>query len=100
MDRKLVVKLLQNEVKYPLGKHRVWICRCFEITVRSDQVVEVDEYESFTAEDGVSRKQSPQLPRKTGDIYHVGRSTLHLKKKQVMEESGIGWRKFPERNDG
>ncbi len=81
MDRKQLVDLFQKGMEYPLGRHSFWIARCFKIHVRPDQVVELDEYESFSA------KGKPDSTR----MFHVGRSVLHLKGGEVMEERGKGW---------
>ena len=43
MDRKLLIELFQDGMEYPAGKHRFWISRCFEITVRPDKIVHLDE---------------------------------------------------------
>lgn len=81
MDRKKLVSLLQTGMAYPPGKHCFWIARCFEIHVRPDRVVELDEYESFSA------TGTPDASR----MFHVGRSVLHLKDGKVVEQAGGGW---------
>lgn len=75
---------------YPPGKHRVWFSRCFEITVHSDERVELDEYESFTAPPARSGKGRVPF-RKGEEMYHVGKTVLHLKEGRVVEEKGAGW---------
>lgn len=95
MDKKMLIGLLMDGMKYAAGKHRVWISRCFEIQVRPDQVVKLDEYEGFSTEDGIS----PQRGRRDSDaedqkgMFHVGRSILHLKNGRVIEQPGAGWGK-------
>lgn len=92
MDRKKLIDLFQKGMQYPPGKHRFWISRCFEITVRADWVVELDEYESFIAEKeaGLQRRQ-PRTPAGSRDMFHVGRSVLNLRDGGVTEEQGGGW---------
>ncbi len=93
MDKKMLIGLLMDGMKYAAGKHRVWISRCFEIQVRPDEVVELDEYEGFSTEDGISpgrgRRSSDAAEQK--EMFHVGRSILHLKKGRVVEQPGSGW---------
>ncbi len=94
MDRKMVIQLLQDGMYYPIGTHRVWISRCFEITVRPDEMVELDEYEGFTEEKGVRLRERPLAGIKDADkMFHVGRSILNLKDKKVTEKAGAGWKK-------
>lgn len=81
MDRKKLIDLFRKGMEYPAGKHRFWIARCFEINVRPDRVVELDEYESFSA------KGEPDSSK----MFHVGRSVLHLKEDKIVEEIGGGW---------
>ena len=83
MDRKKLIELFRNGMHYPLGKHRFWISRCFEIQVLPDSVVELDEFEGFSA-DGPLR-EGP------GKMFHVGRSVIHLKENRVVEQRGEGW---------
>ncbi|MCM8794737.1 MAG: hypothetical protein NC819_02900 [Candidatus Omnitrophica bacterium] len=82
MDRKLLIDLFQKGMKYAPGRHRFWISRCFEIHVRSDRVVELDEYEGFDSD-------AASLPKKK--MFHVGRSVLNLKNGRVVEKPGTGW---------
>lgn len=92
MDRKKLVDLFQTGMQYPPGKHRFWISRCFEITVRPDWVVELDEYESFIAErDGRSRSRQQKSSTRSREMFHVGRSVVNLKDGGVVEEAGAGW---------
>ena len=92
MDRKLLIGLLQDGMRYSAGKHRLWISRCFEITVRSDQVVELDEYESFAAEENLHpMSERVDGPKGSAKMFHVGKSILHLKDGQVVEKGGSGW---------
>ena len=96
MDRKMLVGLFQEGIQYSLGRHRLWISRCFEINVRPNQVVELDEYESFSAEKAVGSDRSRwvrKAPKKKQEMFHVGRSILDLKDGRVVEESGAGWKK-------
>ena len=93
MDRKLLIGLLQEGMAYSAGKHRLWISRCFEITVRPDRVVELDEYESFAAEENLhSKGSSENHPEACKKMFHVGTSILHLKDGQIVEKTGSGWR--------
>ena len=91
MDRKKLVDLLQKGLQYPPGKHRFWVSRCFEIHVRPDSVVELDEYEGFSSEGGPDLKSVRQRRKTDKEMYHVGRSMLDLRDGQVIEESGQGW---------
>lgn len=93
MDRKKLVELFQEGMEYPPGKHKLWISRCFEITVRPDQVVEFDEYEGFASqsENGRSAHRRRRQERR-GNMFHVGRSILQLGNGEVVEETGDGWR--------
>ena len=93
MDRKKLVQLFQGGMEYPPGKHKLWISRCFEITVRPDRVVEFDEYEGFAAQSENGRA----IPRRRkhergGNMFHVGRSVLRLVDGGVEEAAGKGWR--------
>jgi|GEM_PF-2469817 len=98
MNRKLLVELLQDGMHYSTGKHRFWISRCFEITVRPNKVVELDEYESFAAESGSKLKRGRGAKTASeAEMFHVGRSILHPKDKQVIEEPGEGWDQFPKK---
>ena len=97
MDRKKLVNLFQKGMQYPPGKHRFWISRCFEIHVRPDSVIELDEYEGFASEAGPEVKS--QFRRKTDkEMFHVGRSVVDLRDGQVIEESGQGWNSRPKRS--
>lgn len=82
MDRKLLIELFQDGMKYSTGKHQFWITRRFDIKVRSDRVVEMDEYEGFDTD------PAPEATK----MFHVGRSILHLKNGQVVEQPGKGWK--------
>ncbi len=95
MDRKVLITLLQDGMRYPTGKHLVWISRCFEITVRPTRIIEVDEYECYgEKQDGTIGSGSHADPRGHAGMYHVGRSIISAKDKRVVkEESGGGWLK-------
>lgn len=94
MDRKKLVELFQGGMEYPPGKHKLWISRCFEITVRPDQVVEFDEYEGFASqsENGRAAPRRRRSQERRGNMFHVGRSILRLGDGKVEEETGEGWR--------
>jgi hypothetical protein len=91
MNRKLLIQLLQDGLHYTKGKHRVWVSKCFEITVRPDRIVELDEYEGYTEESGVSASRKRPLAEEAPSMYHVGRSVIHLKDGRVVAETGTGW---------
>ncbi len=93
MDRKVLIELLRNGMKYPIGKHQLWISRCFEITVRPNKVVEVDEYETYDERNGLSVKSGKRAgAHNRAGMYHVGRSVLLPKDKRVIKEAaGAGW---------
>lgn len=92
MDKKQLIELLQDGMRYPTGKHRVWISRCFEIRVRPDQVVELDEYESVDTGPAQKPKRPGLRKSKAGsEMFHVGRSILRLKEGVVTEHPGQGW---------
>ena len=92
MDKKLLIELLQDGMKYPPGKHQVWVSRCFELNVRTDQVVELDEYEAIDAGDGLGTKQQGVRKRQDRpEMFHVGRSVLRLREGLVTEQPGAGW---------
>ena len=93
MNRKLLIELFQDGMEYPPGKHRFWISRCFEITVRPDKVVELDEYEGFSADRNTKRSTRRRRAKNhsRNEMFHVGRSVLHLKDGRVVEEAGVGW---------
>ena len=93
MDRKKLVDLFQKGMQYPPGKHRFWVSRCFEIHVRPDSVVELDEYEGFASEVGPTLKSVKGRRQMDKEMFHVGRSRLNLRDGQVKEESGEGWKK-------
>lgn len=96
MDRRLLVELFQDGMQYPPGKHRFWVSRCFEITVRRGQVVELDEYEGFSADRHADRPiRRPAKNRRRQEMFHVGRSVLRLKEGRFVEEPGGGWSKNP-----
>jgi hypothetical protein len=93
MDRKALIGLFQQGMRYPLGKHRLWFCRCFEVTVHPEGIVEVDEYEGAAP----SGRRNPDGPRHPGlkealkGMFHVGRSLLQLPGGRVLEQTGQGW---------
>ncbi len=92
MDRKMVVDLIRNKmVQCPMGRQRIWLTRCFEITVRSDQVAEVDEYETYGNGNGaeVRNGKSGGAKNRAG-MLHVGRSIVSLKDGRVIEEGKRG----------
>ena len=93
MDRKLLIELFQDGMKYSPGKHRLWVSRCFEITVRPDKIVELDEYEGFAAQEtcGSGSEIGTEI-QGCKKMFHVGRSILHLKNGQVIEKTGVGWK--------
>ena len=91
MDRKKLVDLFRKGMQYPPGKHRFWISKCFEIHVRPDSVVELDEYEGFASEAGPELKSVRRRRQTDKEMFHVGRSMVDLKDGQVKEESGQGW---------
>ncbi len=91
MDRKLLIGLLQDGMKYSQGKHRFWISKCFEITMRPDSVIELDEYEGFSSEAGPNLKSSKRRRQSDKEMFHVGRSMLDLRDDRLTEESGRGW---------
>lgn len=100
MDRKLLVELFQDGMEYPPGKHRFWISRCFEITVRQNRVVELDEYEGFSADRKANRSIRRRAKnRRQEEMFHVGRSVLHLKDGRVVEETGAGWTEEADKRD-
>ncbi len=92
MDRRNLIELFRKGMNYPSGRHRFWISRCFEITVRPDSLVQLDEYEGFVpqggeSQDGRVHSEGDQL----SEMFHVGRSVLNLKSGRVIEEQGKGW---------
>lgn len=93
MDRKRLIELFRKGMEYPPGRHRFWISRCFEITVRADDVVELDEYEGFASEQGEDAgHRAPAQAGNPGEMFHVGRSVLRLKDGEIEEEPGRGWK--------
>lgn len=80
INRKLLIELFRGGMRYPQGKHQVRLSKVFQITVRPDEVVELDEYEGFVAEENHDEK-----------MFHLGRAILDLKKGHVEEEPGTGW---------
>lgn len=94
MDRKMLVELFRDGMRYPAGKHQLWVSRCFEITVCPNQVVQLDEYEGFATENNEPSKRGrrPRAIQEPGKMFHVGRSVLHLRQGRVIEESGGGWK--------
>lgn len=97
MDRQMLVELFRDGMRYPAGRHELWVSRCFEITVRPNRVVQLDEYEGFATDTGDAPKRG-RRPRskESGKMFHVGRSVLHLKEGRVVEESGGGWKEASE----
>ncbi len=97
MDRKTLVRLFKNGMRYPQGSYRFWVRGCFEITVCSNQCVEIDEYESFVAEEGLHlrRLREGAEKKQAAKRFHVGRSILDKKAGQVIEHSGTGWQRAP-----
>ncbi|PIQ81942.1 MAG: hypothetical protein COV76_06185 [Candidatus Omnitrophica bacterium CG11_big_fil_rev_8_21_14_0_20_64_10] len=93
VNRETLVRLLQEGLEYPEGRHRLWFARCFEITVGEDRTVQLDEYESVSTELSVS-KEVKNFSRRAQDrqMFHVGRSVLDLGRGGVREEQGAGWR--------
>ena len=91
MDRKKLVDLFQKGMQYPPGKHRFWVSRCFEINVRPDSVVELDEYESFSSEAGPALKSVKGRRQTDKEMFHVGRSRLDMRDGRVKEDAGEGW---------
>ena len=91
MDRMKLVDLFRKGMQYPPGKHRFWVSRCFEINVRPDSVVELNEYEGFSSEAGPDLKSVKQRRQSDKEMFHVGRSMLNLRDGQVEEEEGTGW---------
>ena len=97
MDRKRLIDLFRRGMQYPPGKRSFWVSRCFEIVVREDSVVEMDEYEGFSTEDGTDGESSGEVSSskkgssKSG-MFHVGRSILDLKDGKVVEQDGMGWK--------
>ena len=92
MNRKKLIRLFQEGMSYPAGEHHLWVSRCFEITVRSDEVVVLNEYERFDARPGKTaptKKVSNSKDRE--GMFHVGRSIIH-KDGRVVEETGSGWK--------
>ena len=92
MNRNLLIELFRDGMRYPTGKHQLKISKVFEITVRPDEVVELDEYEGIST-DGDLRphKRRPATEGSSREMFHVGRSVIHLKDGKVVEESGEGW---------
>lgn len=93
MNREILIGLLCNGMKYPVGRHQIWISRCFEITVRPDRTVEIDEYEAYDERNGVEARSC--LCSNGEDhvgTYHIGRTAISLKDKRVIREAkGKGW---------
>ncbi len=92
MDRQMVVNLIRNRmVECPKGKSRLWVTRCFEITVHSGEVVEVDEYEACEVCEGGNGIKACNGPhadfRSLAGMFHVGRSVIYLREKRVVEEA-------------
>ncbi len=93
MNRKIIVELLQNGMRYPVGRHQFWVSRCFEITVHPNRVVEVDEFESYEEKNGVRfRNGTPASVKRRDRMFHIGRSIISMKNRKVVENApGSGW---------
>ncbi len=94
MDRTVVVELLRNgTMKYSVGRHQLWVSRCFEITVHTNKLIEVDEFEAYDEKNGMKFRNGTVPDGKRHDrMYHVGRSILSLKDRQVIDTvPGSGW---------
>ena len=93
MDRKTIVELLRNGMKYSIGRHQLWVSRCFEITVHPNKVIDVDEFESYDEKNGLKFRNGTVPEAKRRDrMYHVGRSVISLKDRQVIDTvPGSGW---------
>lgn len=102
MDRALVVDLLKNGILCsPRKKYRIWMSRCFEISVRSGRMVEVNEYEGYAEENGAkSRRLEISDPKAPEKMYHVGRSVILPKSGKVIEERGNGSKINPAKANG
>ena len=99
MDRQTLMSLFQEGMTYSIGTHRLWVSKCFEITVEAQDVVHLDEYEGFFTEENLdSRKIKRPAPRKSDKMFHVSRSVLHLKEGKIIEEKGSGWQYSPPEN--
>ena len=94
MERKLLIGLIQEGMRFPRGKHRVWFSRCFEITVHPGKVVEVDEYEGLSEENTQTGLRAGNEAGAKGRMFHVGRSILQLQRNRICEEAGTGWKDF------
>lgn len=96
MDRKSLIELFRRGMNYPPGRHRFWISRCFEVIVRPDSVVELDEYEGFATQDGKAKDgMEPPHTGQPNGMFHVGHSVLNLRDGSVIEEAGRGWGSSP-----
>ena len=93
MNRKTLIRLFQDGMRYPPGKHRVKVSKVFEITVHPDEVVELDEYEGFLAEENCGKRRifRPRAEKVEPEMFHVGKSILDLRDGEVVEEPGGGW---------
>ena len=92
MDRNKLIALFKQGMRYPLGTHRLWCCRCFEMTVRPEGVVEVDEYEGVSPSGkALDPPRHPALQEALRGMFHVGKSILHLKGGSILERTGQGW---------
>lgn len=93
MDRKVLVELLRNGMRYPIGRHQIWISRCLEITVRPDRVIVVDEFEAYDERSGLkSRNGTRASPERRKRMFHLGRSLVSLKDRRVIDNApGAGW---------
>jgi len=95
VDKKLLIELLQDGMQVPTGRHRFWVSRCFEISVRPDKkVVELDEYESFSTEKDPRSRKRGRRSAAAGckEMFHIGKSVIHLTDGRVVEELGEGWK--------
>lgn len=90
MDRKVLVDLLCNGMRYPKGTHHVWVTRYYEITVLPSRKVVVDEYECYGEGHGAA-------PKNGADKFHLGRTVIDQKEHYVVREAaGWGWRHLSE----
>ncbi len=67
MDKDLLIQLLQNGLEYPVGKFNLWSTKRFDITVRPDQIIELEEYQTHTTD---SRAKSKDWHRTMHVLLH------------------------------
>ena len=92
MNRKTLIRLFLEGMRYPQGKHRVMVSKVFEITVRPNEVIELDEYEGISSEENCHQERKFRPKEKPEpDMFHVGKSILSLKDGQLIEKPGEGW---------